>query len=110
MHEVMAEALPLVIGATGFEAICQNIRIIIKTMMFSVPLDRAFAHDGRMLDSPAPIATARLTNQLMEAIEKYEPRVEVQSIEFVYTDAKSQLEEGTLTPKVTFKVKDGVEL
>ena len=79
-------------------------------MMYSVPLDRAFAHDGRILDSPAPMATAKLTNQLMDAIEKYEPRVEVQSIDFVYTDAKSQLEQGILTPKITFKVKNGVEL
>lgn len=110
MYEIMAESLPLAIGATGFESICQNIRIIIITMMYSVPLDRAFAHDGRMLDSPAPMATARLTSQLMDAITKYEPRVDVQGIEFVYADPKNQISRGTLTPKVTFKIKDGVEL
>ena len=30
---------PLVIGATGQEAIAQNIRIIVTTLAWSVPLD-----------------------------------------------------------------------
>lgn len=110
MHEVTAESLPLVIGATGFESICQNIRIILVTLMFSVPLDRAFAHDGSMIDSPAPMLTARMASKIMDAIEKYEPRVIVESVDFVYSDAKDQLMKGELTPRVTFKIRDGVDL
>lgn len=110
MYEVLGSREPIVIGATGLTAICQNIRMIILTLSWSVPLDRAFAHDGRMVDSPAPNATARLTGQLIDAIEKYEPRVEVESVEFVYHDQAGQLQEGRLTPRVKFKLKKGVEL
>lgn len=101
---------PLVIGARGLDAIFQNIRMIIKTLAFSVPLDRAFAHDNRFIDSPAPVTAARLTSQLWDAIEKYEPRVEVDSIDFEYADVKNQLMQGALTPKIVFHLKKGVSL
>lgn len=97
---------PLVIGLTGLEAIRQNIRVILLTFSYMVPLDRGFAHQGRFLDSPAPASAARLLSQLWDAIEKYEPRVKVENIEFEYSDVKSQLMEGRLTPRITFRLKD----
>lgn len=101
---------PLIIGATGMTAIIQNIRIILMTLCYSIPLDRKFAHDGRMIDSPAPQEAWRKVGELIDAIERYEPRVKVEKIEFVYHDQKGQLQEGTLTPKVFFSLKKGVEL
>lgn len=101
---------PLVIGATGFEAIVQNIRIILMTLSFSVPLDRAFAHNARPLDSPAPADTARLAGEIIKAVEKYEPRVKVERLEWIYHDRVGQLQEGTLTPKLTFSLRKGVSL
>lgn len=101
---------PLVIGATGMDAILQNIRIIIMTFCGSIPLDRVFAHKARPLDSPAPLATARLTGEIIKVVEKYEPRVKVQKLDWVYHDKKSQLEQGALTPRLTFSLKKGVEL
>lgn len=52
-------ASPLVIGATGMDAIIQNIRIIATTFAYSVPLDRGFAHLGGFLDTPTMAETAR---------------------------------------------------
>lgn len=101
---------PYIIGATGMAAIRQNLRVILTTLQFSVCLDRAFAHDGRLIDSPAPLETARRTADLIEAIERYEPRVKIEKLEFVYHNQKGQLQEGTLTPKVTFSLAKGVEL
>ncbi len=43
-------------------------------------------------------------------MEKYEPRVKVQKLDWVYHDKKSQLEQGALTPRLTFSLKKGVEL
>ena len=106
----LARNAPIVIGATGMEAIIQNIRMIILTLRHSIPLDRAFAHDGKIIDSPAPLETSRKTADLIEAIEKYEPRVKVEKLEFVYTDAKNQLQQGSLAPRVVFSLKKGVEL
>lgn len=104
------ERQPLKIGATGMEAIIQNIRMIILTLSYSIPLDRAFAHDGQMIDAPAPLVAGRKMAELIDAIEKYEPRVKVDKIDFVYHDQQGQLAEGQLTPRVTFSLKKGVEL
>ena len=106
----LQDRTPLVIGATGMDAIVQNIKIIILTLCCTVPLDRAFAHDGRMIDSPAPQETMRRTGALIDAIEKYEPRVKVEKLEFVYADRTGQLQEGKLTPRLTFSLRKGVEL
>ena len=64
---------PLVIGASGLEAIAQNIRVIVTTPAWSVPLDRAFAHAGAFIDAPTPYAVARKIAELTEAIEANEP-------------------------------------
>lgn len=112
VHEVMPTRKDgaYIIGATGMTAICQNLRVILATLTFSVPLDRAFAHAGRLIDSPAPNDAARLAVDLVEAIERYEPRIRVEKLEFAYVDRKDQLMEGQLTPKVTFSLREGVEL
>lgn len=79
---------PLVIGASGLEAIAQNIRIIVTTLAWSVPLDRAFAHAGAFIDAPTPYAVARKIAELTEAIEANEPRVKVESIRFAARTTK----------------------
>lgn len=86
------------IGLTGMEAILQNIRVIILTTMYSVPLDRAFAHLNSVLDSPAPHQTARLSAQLIDALERYEPRIKVDGIRWQVGD----LMEGRLVPVISF--------
>lgn len=48
----MREAAPLVIGATGLDAVVQNIRMILTTFAYSVPLDRRFASHGGAIDAP----------------------------------------------------------
>lgn len=102
---------PLVIGATGVDALLQNIRVIVLTSLYSVPLDRSFAHLNEMVDSPAPHVTARLTGLLVEAIEKYEPRVHVEKIVFEEAaDRRGALMKGRLTPRITFSLRDGVKL
>lgn len=99
---------PFVIGATGMDAVRQNIRVIIQTFRFSIPLDRAFAHEARPLDSPGPRKTAMLTARLIEAIEKYEPRVKVESLDWL-TTARDAME-GVFLPRVVFRLKEGVKL
>lgn len=101
---------PLQIGATGVSALLQNIRVIVLTSLYSVPLDRAFAHVGEAIDSPAPLKTARLVGSLTEAIEKYEPRVKVQTITFTEDNVRGALMDGRMVPKITFSLRDGVVL
>lgn len=109
-HEYTLDtSAPLVIGATGMAAIVQNIRVILETLAWSVPLDRAFAHAAKMLDSPLPSHTARLASDIIDALEKYEPRIKVRKVEFVFPDRQGQLMEGRAIPKVIFRLKDGVK-
>jgi len=111
-HELLVQQdAPLHIGATGMESLTQNIRIIVITGAYSVPFDREFAHLYDMVDSPAPHETIRLAAQLTEAIEKYEPRVKVESISFEAAQNNTgTLMEGRLTPRIRFRLREGVQL
>lgn len=102
----MSKPVPVVIGATGMTAIRQNIRMILLTLIYSIPLDRGFAHDGRILDSPAPLEAVRRTGRIVKAIEKYEPRVKVHKLEWPDSD----LAEGRLMPKITFSLRPGADI
>lgn len=100
---------PLVIGATGLEDIEQCLRVIVSTFIYSVPMDRAFAVGGKFLDAPSPVVIAHKIRDIADAIEKYEPRVEVTNIDYSAIEA-ADLMDGRLFPVITFRVKDGVEL
>lgn len=99
---------PLVIGATGLESIIQNIRIIVTTLAYSVPLDRGFASTGGFIDSPTPYAVALKIAELSEAIEAREPRVQVTGIEFAPRPA--DMMQGRVYPKIVFRLREGVTL
>ena len=84
--------------ASVMDEIEQNIRTILTTEVGSVPLDRDFGIDTTLLDSPTPLARARLTNVILEAIERYEPRVEVVRVDY------SEKNDGRLVPSVTVRL------
>lgn len=99
------------IGATGIDDILQCIKVIILTAIYSTPLDRGFAHTADMIDAPTPRETARLCSIFVDALERYESRIKVENIEIINSkDIKGVLMNGTLTPKITFTIRDGVEL
>lgn len=115
---------PLSIGATGIDAVAQNIRVIVTTLAWSVPLDRAFANTGTYIDAPTPYAVARKIAELTEAIEAREPRVHVTKISFAEdgeghatrdagpsgTSGTEATMQGRLYPRISFELKQGVEL
>lgn len=108
MNTLITPGLPLTIGATSMDAIVQNIRIIVLTTAYSVPLDRGFAHTGAFIDSPAPHETARLIARLTDAIEAQEPRVKVTRI--TLEADPDGLMQGRLFPRIFFDLKEGVTL
>lgn len=85
--------------------IIQNVRTIISTTQFSVPLDRRFGIDGTVIDLPLPVAMARISAEVIRAITEYEPRCRVVSVDFERTEA-TDVEEGQLMPKVSIAIKD----
>jgi phage baseplate assembly protein W len=104
--EVAADNAPAVIGARGMDDIMQCIRYIVRTTVFSVPLDRSFASDGSYLDAPVPHATAARMAALTEAIERKEPRVRVTSIRFAARPDDAM--DGRLYPVIRFRLREGV--
>lgn len=112
METTVIPGAALRIGATGMEALLQNIRLIVLTTMYSVPLDRGFAHVGEFIDSPSPLQTARLVTRLTDAIEAKEPRVTVRRITLESADqgGTEAAMQGRLYPRITFELKEGVTL
>jgi uncharacterized protein len=82
------------------EEIRQNIETIVTTIAGSVPLDRGFGLPVTAIDNSPLIARARLTGQVMTAIAKQEPRVEVTSVDY-------RLERERLIPVVSYRIKEG---
>lgn len=95
---------PLVIGATGLSEILQNVRIIIGTPRGSVVLDREFGVDMAWLDAPTPEAKARCAASMVQAVERYEPRVKVARID--WRNDATDAGEGRLRPVLRIRVKE----
>lgn len=106
--EIVADETPAIIGARGLEDVMQCIRYIVRTTVFSVPLDRGFAHDGSFIDAPLPHAAAARIATLTEAIESREPRVRVSSIRFAAVAGDAI--DGRVAPIIRFRLRDGVRI
>lgn len=94
--------LPPINFAPGSEAeeILQNLRCILCTTKFSVPLDRDFGIDASFLDAPMEVAKAKLASEIILAIAKYEPRASVTNIDWEHDI------DGILRPKVQVRINE----
>lgn len=88
-------------GATGVTEILQNVRTIMNTAKLSVPLDRAFGVDATLIDLPMPVAKAKLAAEIVEAVQKYEPRVTISKVTF-----EGDTDNGLLIPKAQVYIND----
>ena len=104
IDEVTGEPEDIIIGATGLEEIFQNVRMILTTPKGTVPLDRDFGLSQTFLDQPTTLAKAKALPEIIEQVEKYEPRVKV--TEVVWVD--SGIMEGKLVPLVRIRVTEDV--
>lgn len=86
--------------ATVVEEVLQNVRIILTTIKYSVPLDRQFGIDGHIVDLPIHQAQAVFSAEIFNAIKRYEPRTEIQSISFAGD------QNGRLRPRLEVSVNE----
>lgn len=77
------------------EEIIQNVRTILTTLKGTVPLDREFGMDASLVDTPTSSIEGRLTVEIMETVERYEPRVQVRSVDF-----EGDAMDGSVYPRV----------
>lgn len=82
------------------EEVLQNVRVIISTMKYTIPLDREFGIDASIVDKPINQAKARFTNEIIQAIRYYEPRAKIEKITFTGEDT------GKLSPRLEVSVRD----
>jgi len=104
-YTVTGESTAVNFAPSVLDEIVQNLRTIITTVQGSVPLDRGFGVDYADLDVAIPVAQARLTARIVEAIREYEPRVEVTAVTYA-----ADHQTGQLMPTVRFRLKEGGEI
>ena len=92
-------------GAVGKNEIFQNIKFIVLTEYFSVPLDREFGMNYSMVDRPMRVAEAILTQEVALKITLYEPRAQFREISF-----EEDWLPGHLSPNVNVTILTTAEL
>lgn len=88
--------------ASLVEEVIQNITMILSTPQNTAPLDRDFGLPVRFLDKPIPVAEALLVAEVLDAIEKYEPRAEVLDVSFVRDERT-----GKIIPSLEVEINGG---
>lgn len=83
------------------EEVLQNVATLLSTLRYTVPYDRLIGVNPDYLDDPTPVTRARLTADIIDAIQKYEPRAEV--IELTFEEDQA---EGILIPTVRVDVNE----
>lgn len=69
-------------------SILQNVHLILTTRRGTVPVYREFGIPMRFLDRPSTLAKSVATVEIMEAIERYEPRAKFVSLDMLYDGSK----------------------
>jgi len=70
-------------GATGINEVLQNVKYIVLTTIYSVPLDREFGIDASFVDKPTPrIPELIITQEVALKINLYEPRAKFRDISY----------------------------
>ena len=86
------------------EEILQNVAVLITTVRGSVVLDRNLGLSATFIDEPAQRSMAMASIFLLETIREYEPRVDVQLIDFVPNPNDAM--DGRFYPRVVLRIID----
>lgn len=89
------------------EEVIQNVRTLLTTSKYSVPMDRELGIDNSYIDRPLPAGMAKLRVQIVEEIQRSEPRAKIKVVSFKpYKDAALQ---GKMYPVVDIEIiEEGV--
>ena len=83
--------------------ILQNVRTILTTRLGSVPLERDFGLSWEHIDQPINVARALMKAEIIEAVERFEPRAIVEAVTF--DEGVEDGLDGLTRPKVTISIK-----
>ena len=85
--------------------VLQSVRTILATRKGTVPLDRDFGPEWEHVDKPIHIAKALIQAEIIEAVERWEPRAVIDKIEF--GEQAEDAMDGLLNPIITLSIGDG---
>lgn len=68
------------------DEIRENIETLLATPKGSIPLDRNYGIDMSCIDEPTIVAQSLLQQEIIEKVEKYEPRVLVKTVDTTIND------------------------
>lgn len=85
--------------------VVQNVACILSTKRGSVPYDRTLGLLATWIDDPTPVARQRMIVDVVQSIRAREPRVRVESVEFVKDTLGAA--EGVLRPVVKLAIIEG---
>lgn len=83
--------------------ILQNVRTILTTRLGSVPLERDFGLSWEHIDQPINVARALMKAEIIEAVERFEPRAIVEAVSF--DESVEDGQDGLTRPRVTISIK-----
>ena len=89
--------------ATEAEEVIQNVRCILATTKYSVPLDRDLGLDATYLDMPMEVAKAQMVSDIVLAIARDEPRAAVSNVDWEHDI------DGILRAKVQVKTNEDTD-
>ena len=99
MFEVAADLSEVIIFPEDeVTEVLQNVKTVLSTVQGTVPLDRDFGINQKILDQPINTAQARMNAAIVEAINKFEPRAKVRKI--FYDNTERETIDGILRPRV----------
>ena len=84
------------------EEVLQNVAVLISSQKFSVPLDRGLGLAQRFIDKPIQTAQPILISEVIEAVQEYEPRAQIDNVTFELGERP-----GALIPIVEVTIIDG---
>ena len=87
-------------AAKGRDAILQNVNVILNTMLYEQPMERGFAWSAP-IDAPINVVQMRAMGLIIDAIQEYEPHVEVRDVDF-----DGDAVNGVLIPTVKVVIRD----
>ena len=87
-------------GSTEAEII-QNIRVLLSSCKYEIPLARGMGLDTEYLHKPQPVAESLLYQTIMDTVEEYEPGAEITSIDF-----EEDAESGAIIPIVEVEINE----
>ena len=83
-----------ILMATDVEAIKKSLRNLVLTDRFDVPFnpEKGTTLNGSLFENFSPITTEFLKSKIIEMVDLYEPRIEVQKVSIFQRDDSNSLE------------------